>query len=750
MKIWIVLLVNCWMSLSYAGPFGDDDLLPADKAFIYQSSVENGDRIQASWDIAEGYYLYRDKFQFISTTKGIELGEPVFPPGKIKHDEFFGEIEVYRNRVVAEIPIIRQDGAPESFTLQSKYQGCADIGVCYPPITRDTPLVLANATASDRPTSIFEQLKALDLGSTFGGGDELLPEDRAFQLDVLVDDANTLSANWVIAEGYYLYRHRFEFALTPVEGVSLSPAELPEGVHETDEFFGDIQTYRQLISARIPVQRSTDAATPVQLTVKYQGCADVGVCYPPISKTFDLRLPAIGDQSITTLKRPGTSDSPIEALSEQDEIAHRLAQGNVLATLLTFFGFGLLLSFTPCVFPMIPILSSIIVGQGKDITTRKSFILSLVYVLAMAFTYTIAGVFAGLSGDNIQAAFQNPWILSAFAGVFVLLSLSMFGFYELQMPAFVQNKLTAASNRQQGGNLFGVAIMGFLSALIVGPCVAAPLAGALIYIGQTGDPVLGGLALFSLSFGMGIPLIAIGIGAGKLLPKAGAWMDAIKAVFGVLLLGLAIWMLERILPGSITLALWAVLLMVSAIYLRVLEPLPIEATGWAHLRKGIGLVSLTGGILMLIGAASGGSDPLNPLENLFAGQGSSQQVNNPRHLAFRPVQSLEELDRELNVAKLQGKPVLFDFYADWCISCKEMEKYTFGKASVQQALTDVVLLQADVTANSDNDKALLNRFGLFGPPGIIFYDSTGKQRNDLTLVGYKPADEFLEHLQGLR
>jgi len=470
-----------------------------------------------------------------------------------------------------------------------------------------------------------------------------------------------------------------------------------------------------------------------------------------MSKTFDLVLPAAA-AAATVIDTP-TNDSSLHhppLLSEQDSIAKRLSEGNLFATLLAFFGFGLLLAFTPCVFPMIPILSSIIVGQGDNMTTRRGFVLSLVYVLAMAATYTLAGIFAGLFGENLQSAFQNPWILSTFTAVFVLLALSMFGFYDLQMPAFIQGRLTEISNRQKGGNLGGVAVMGFLSALIVGPCVAAPLAGALIYIGQTGDAVLGGLALFALSLGMGAPLIAIGTGAGKLLPRAGRWMDAIKAVFGVLLLAVAIWMLERILPAYVTLALWAALLILSSVYLRALDALPVEASGWARLWKGLGVVSLVYGVLLLIGAASGARDPLQPLQGILAtGHTGTATAIQEAHLPFKRIKNLADLDRELAAAHTQGRPVMVDFYADWCVSCKEMEKYTFTDPKVHQALSNYVLLQADVTANDDADKALMKRFNLIGPPSILFFDSQGKEHKELALVGFKPAEAFVKHVKSL-
>jgi len=745
MKYWILVLLAGWISVSQAG-FSDSDLLPVDKAFALKASAAADDRIVAEWAIADGYYLYRSKFRFSTEAPGIRFGEARYPAGKIKQDEFFGEIETYRHKVAIEIPVIREPGAPDSFELKATSQGCADIGVCYPPNTQVASLTLpAGEAAPPAAGSALQSLAELGIGGSFGSEEELLPADQAFQPDLEVVDANSLAASWVIAEGYYLYRHKFEFVLEPVEGVTLLPAQIPEGEHKTDEFFGEIEVFHNAASAVIPLQRTNSAETPVTVTLKYQGCAEIGVCYPPMARKFELLLPSAAAAGPAA----ATASQPPQALSEQDSIAKRLSEGSRLTTLLAFFGFGLLLAFTPCVFPMIPILSSIIVGQGPHITVRRSFVLSLVYVVAMAATYTVAGVIAGKFGHNLQAAFQSPWILSSFAGVFVLLSLSMFGFYDLQMPAAIQGRLAEISNRQSGGNLVGVAVMGFLSALIVGPCVAAPLAGALIYIGQTGDALLGGLALFSLSLGMGAPLILIGIGAGKLLPRAGVWMNKVKAVFGVLMLGVAIWLLERVLPAPVTLALWAALLVLSSIYLGALDGLAVEASGWSRLWKGIGVLSLVYGILLLIGAASGARDPLQPLQGIFAGQSSAASASTEAHLLFQRIKTTADLDRELAAAAQRGQPVMVDFYADWCVSCKEMERYTFAKAEVQQALSGMLLLQADVTANDDADKALLKRFNLIGPPSILFYDKTGAERPDLRLVGFKPADEFIGHLDRL-
>ncbi|MGD8408271.1 MAG: protein-disulfide reductase DsbD, partial [Thiohalophilus sp.] len=523
--------------------------------------------------------------------------------------------------------------------------------------------------------------------------------------------------------------------------------ELPEGETKDDEFFGRIQVYHDSVDIDIPLVRTSGDAGPIELGMVYQGCAEkTGICYPPIRKTLSFDLPATdvvaaaGDS--TAQGGQGETAGQLPPMSEQDTIAASLQQGGILV-ILTFFGFGLLLAFTPCVFPMIPILSSIIIGQGEKITTGRAFSMSLVYVLAMAVTYTIAGVIAGMLGENLQAAFQNPWILGSFAGVFVLLSLSMFGFFELQMPGFIQSKLTEVSNRQQGGSLTGVAVMGFLSALIVGPCVAAPLAGALIYIGQTGDAVLGGMALFALSMGMGLPLIAIGTSAGKLLPRAGGWMDAVKAVFGVLLLAVAIWMLERIIPEFVALWLWAALLIISGIYMKALEPLPAGTSGWHRLWKGLGIILLVYGILLAIGASAGGNDKFRPLQGVFAGSGYTMQKE---ELQFEKIKTVEDLDARLAEAKAAGQPVMLDFYADWCIYCKDFEKYVFTDPRVIDSLSGYKLLKADVTDNDDKDKALLSSLGLTAPPAILFFGPDGKEVRSQRLVGAMGADDFHNHL----
>lgn len=730
------------------------DYLTPQQAFKLNTAVEGADNIRLTWQIAEGYYLYRNKLKFTSQTPGITLGEARFPAGKNKHDEFFGDVEIYRNSVSIQIPIQRAADAGDNLVLTTISQGCADAGLCYPPQKQDVSLSL--------PPAGGQAMGALgNLGQTLGiqEEDEIPSPEQAYQLSATVEQADRIRLNWQIAPGTYLYQDKIGVTLKSGDGVQLGqfqlpPAEIKQNALKPDGSFGDLPVYHDSIDLPLPLIRSSSDVTDIELQVNYQGCAEAGVCYPPARKVFALTLPALSAaQASAAPQQPQqamaatavqTSSAAGEPQSEMDEIASTLAGGNTLLITLLFFGLGLALSLTPCVFPMIPILSGIIAGQGTGITTYKAFILSLVYVLAMSVTYTGAGVLAGLFGQNLQAAFQDPWILSFFALVFVGLALSMFGFYELQLPSSWQSKLTERSNKQSGGSLVGVAIMGFLSALIVGPCVAPPLAGALIYIGQTGDALLGGLALFALAMGMGTPLIIIGTSAGKYLPRAGSWMDKVKAVFGVGMLAVAIILLERVVPADIAMLLWGILLVVSAIYMGAIGELPVEASGWDRLWKGLGMVLLIYGSLMLIGAAAGGKDTVQPLRGLFAAGTTSESA----HLQFKRIKTVADLEREVAAASSAGKPVMLDFYADWCVSCKEMERYTFSDPQVMAALSDAVLLQADVTANDEQDVALLQgHFGLPGPPSIMFYGRDGQERKGYRVVGFKAAEEFANHVR---
>ncbi len=586
-----------------------------------------------------------------------------------------------------------------------------------------------------------------------GAGNDILPPDQAFQLST-ESSADGFTAKFIIAEGHYLYQEKMQIS-TDSSDVSTGPLQTSAAEEKDDPIFNKkLWVYHNFAEVTLPYLSSNAGKTAV-FKVKYQGCSEVsGICYPPQTHEFSITLPTVaGSAAGSTAAGPAAASNAgaTPMVSEQDGIAQTLHSGHTWLTLLAFFSAGLLLAFTPCVFPMIPILMGIIVGQGEKQTARSSFLLSLVYVLAMASTYTIVGILVGLSGENIQAWFQNPWIIGTFAAIFVALSFSMFGFYDLQMPAAIQNRLVSISNNQKGGTLAGVAIMGFLSALIVGPCVTAPLVGALIYIAETGDAVLGGAALFALSMGMGAPLLVLGASAGKLLPKAGAWMDAVKAVFGVLLLGLAIWLLERVAPVTLTMSLWIGLLVVSAVYMGAIDALPSGASGWRKLWKGLGILLLAYGLIMLIGLTSGNRNMFQPLHGLPMSGGSGMtrsQVTGStttHALQFQQIKGVAGLNAALAAAK--GKTVMLDFYADWCVSCKEMEALTFTDPGVQQALANSVLLQADVTPNDELDKALYKHFGIIGPPSIMFFDTSGNELRNYRVVGYVPADKFRAHIQ---
>ena len=554
---------------------------------------------------------------------------------------------------------------------------------------------------------------------------EFLDPAVAFKPSVRALDGQTIEVSYEIAKGYYLYRDKFRFAVEG-ETVGLGTPAFPKGKEHQDENFGQVEVYYQNVAIRLPVERASSGPLALKLKLTAQGCADAGVCYPPQSQTVSVDLP---DPASAPAAAPAASDDA------SGSIAATLKNSGFWVNLAFFFLAGLGLSLTPCVFPMIPILSGIIAGQGHKISHTRGFLLALAYVLGMAITYAVAGVAAGLTGTLLAAALQNPWVLGSFALVFVVLSFSMFGFYELQLPTALQSKLSEESGHLQGGRGIGVFLMGALSALIVGPCVAAPLAGALLYIGQTGDAVLGGTALFVMALGMGVPLLIVGLSAGTLLPRAGAWMEAVKKGFGVLLLATAVWLVSPVIPAVAQMLAWAALLIIPAIYLHALDPLPAHAKGWHRFWKGIGILMLLIGAALLIGALAGSRSLLQPLAGLH-GQASASEE---KHLPFTNVRSVAELESHLTAAK---QPVMLDFYADWCVSCKEMENFTFSDPAVQGKLQAFTLLKADVTANTPEDKALLARFGLLGPPGIIFFNKAGQESRTARVIGFLDAPAF--------
>ncbi len=805
-------------ALSLIGGKKEEPLLDPSDAFQTQVALKD-DALNVEINIAPGYFVYRSKISVNS--ESAEFGALELPDGVKKDDQFFGEVETYRGILNYAAPLANSPAAgPLKINVVS--QGCADVGVCYPPYSEeftvtvdDTALAQLSAANSTSPLQqfndtqakqdSFDNAPAIGLGITSNRSSGLsaspLPSSSASpseggltladQLSIQSDDNEVLdpevaftiepssivngvaSINWNIQEGHYLYKKRFSFELISPDSAVLGQSKMAQGVWEDDAFFGKSEVYRGSTSVDLPISLASNTSDAV-VRVGYQGCADIGICYPPIFKEIQLveiaavatagtmnsgsqSTDATQNDSAISMSATNTQQStgqntdqvlsqvsaqnavPIQA--EQDRLADSLKGGNRWLTIATFFGMGLLLTFTPCVLPMIPILSSIIVGSGDKISTGRAFSLSLVYVLAMALTYTIAGVLVGLSGENIQATLQHPYVLSAFAFLFVLLSLSMFGFYELQMPQFIQNRLSNVSNKQKSGSFSGVATMGFLSALIVGPCVTAPLVGALIYIGQTGDAVLGGAALFALSMGMGLPLLIIGTTFGKYLPQAGAWMDTTKAVFGVMLLGLAIYMLDRVIPTWATMLLSALLLITVAMFMGVFESLSADARGWRRVSKGLGFAGLVYGTLLMIGVATGTGTLLRPMQGLSLA-GNAAGGGATEHVTFQKVKSIDQLNARLAEARASNTPVMFDFYADWCISCKEMEAFTFTDEKIAAKMKQGLLLQADVTKNDDQDKALLKEFGIFGPPAIIFYDANGVEQKNSRVVGFMPADKF--------
>jgi len=563
--------------------------------------------------------------------------------------------------------------------------------------------------------------------------------DEAFIFSAQAKDANTILARWAVAEGNYLYKEKIRFEILEQDAVQLQNFSLPVGENKMDEIFGLSEVYQHDLDVILPINRSGEALE-INLKAYYQGCSETfHICYPPTEKEILISLPAAAGDLNAPLEKASTT------FTEQDRIAKSLAEDSIIKILLGFFGLGLLLAFTPCVFPMIPILSSIIVGEGERITTHRAFILSLAYILAMSVTYTVAGVMTGLLGENLQAMFQNPWIIGSFSALFVVLSLSMFGLFELQLPHALQHRLHQISHQQQGGHIAGAALMGLLSGLIVGPCLAPPLAGALIFIGQHGDPVLGGSALFALSMGMGLPLLIIGTSAGSLLPKAGDWMNTIKSIFGVLMLALAIWMLERIIPGWISLLLWGGLLIVTAVYLGALNSLDIDASGWEKLWKGLGLILLIYGGLLMIGGASGSHNIWQPLQSIISNQ-SNTATTASAGIKFTKINNLTELKQQLSQA---NKPAMLDFYADWCVDCKRMEITTFQDNNVLSALKNTQTLQIDMTANSDEHKALMKQYGVFAPPTILFFDAKGQEYAQHRLVGSISAQDLVQHIASL-
>ncbi|MEZ5536901.1 MAG: protein-disulfide reductase DsbD [Thiolinea sp.] len=753
-----------------------EDLLHPDKAFQVSASAIDEQNIRLTWEIADGYYLYRERITFDSESPGITLNsaDASYPDGDIKDDPNFGKLEVYHHSFSIDVPIDRSADAQQAVELQlkTKYQGCADAGLCYPPLRKKLNLQLASLSASDTVTgrtnnnepvsqpetnnntgdnniataagdSAAEPAAALPAPTVQSiNGRKALPVAQAFQLSLTATDKSTVNAHWEVIPGHHLYRNKISFNIVAPEGVQFGDINLPTGKIVDDEFFGATEIYDQNLDITLPLPDIE--ADEITIVTEYQGCAnDAGVCYPPVIKETPVSLAGLPEKAASAA-----------AKTDAELLTEKYFSGSFIGTLLAFFVIGLGLSLTPCIFPMIPILSGIIAGQS-NLSANKAFLLSLVYVLASASAYALIGLVFGFFGENLQASLQHPIAIGLFAALFVVLAFSMFGFFDLQMPSRIQSRLNEISNNQRSGSLLGAAVMGFLSTLIVGPCVAPALAAALTYIADSKDAILGASALFSMGFGMGIILLVVGTLGGHLLPRAGTWMDSTKAVFGIILLGMAIWMLSRITSTTITMLLTGLLLVSSGIYMGALDKLNEETTGWNRFWKSIGMVLLFFGTTQLLGVATGSQNIIHPLKGVLSVNIPAAALNGlvteqQEGLKFRRIKQESELDAILEQARQSRQQVMLDFYADWCVTCVIMEKEVFSKPEVSEALSNVIVLQADVTANDEQDKALQKRFGIVGPPTIIFFDTQGQEVQNLRMIGAEDLPAFRQRLQQFR
>ena len=765
MKKSLLALLLLMLSPAHAAA-PDEELLEADQAFRLSTRTVNGTTLEASWKIAPGYYLYRDKFKF-EALDGTQLKNPVFPRGKKKQDPLFGEVETYTKSAKIRLPFTNSDGAATA-RLRITAQGCNEpVGVCYPPIvkevdfklpagkTKPVAAAMPAAAATDKITSLKDFTRSL---APAGGDLEPPDPEKAFQVSVMARDNATLQARIDIADCCYLYRDKTKFELVSADGTTLKDVRLgevmlPPGKTKVDEFIGKTEVYTQGFETMLPVSGLTAGDRDLQLRVTYQGCSEKGVaiCYPPTTKNFGVQFRA-GVLSVMDSAVPLPSTPTATGSRDMATFALALAAA---------FGAGLLLSFTPCVLPMVPILSGVIVGtEGTHITKLRGGLLSYSYVFGTALTYTAAGAVAGATGEQLQAYFQTPWAIGIFAALLVLLALSMFGFYQLQVPSSIQSLLHHHSTRMHhqakqwfGGELIGVLILGLISALIIGACVSPVLVSVLGVAIAAKDPILGGAIMFALAHGQGAILVVLGIGAGFLLPKVGKWMDNVKHLFGALLIAVAIYLLGY-LPQVPVLFLWAAFFIITGVFLGATQNLPEHVSGWRYLWKGVGTFLLIWGVLALLGGIAGNRDFLHPLPlsslstSMTPGIGSTSAVPADSHL-FERVNNLSDLENRLATAKAAGKPVILDYYADWCTDCLRMEKATFADPRVREQLRKrFVMLQVDVTdPNHPDRKAIKQRFGVYGPPAMLFFSADGQERRELRAYGFRNADEFLSLLR---
>mgnify|MGYP001164082343 FL=1 len=717
----IILLTGCSEDITNGTDNSDSPLLRVEEAFKYELASDESS-IWVRWIIEDGYYLYKDKIKLESDD--IEIKSFELPQGLYHEDEFFGVQQIYRESVSFQIPFENKNNSQDEIDIKISSQGCADRGICYPP-QKWTELVEINNTS--------ENLEPKLLGSMINNSETL--SNIPFKPYLSAIDSNTMEIAFQISPNYYLYKNKITIkALNPF--ITMGAIELPKGKIKSDPWFGENEVYFDEVFGRISLSKDFITEENAGFIIEYQGCLENEICLPPQIKNINVEF----NENIYQKK----SESRTIKVSEQSRLASLITESNLWVVIFTFYIAGLLLSFTPCVLPMIPILSGILAGEGEEISSSRGFSLALCYVMGMAIVYTAAGIASASIGIQLQAFFNAPWVILLFTSLFLIFALAMFDIIKFELPLSIQNRLSDLNQKMSYGTYLGTFLIGAISSLIVTACVAPPLVASLIVISQTGDILRGGIALFVMSIGMGTPLLIIGTSAGKLLPNAGEWMITVKNMFGFMMIGISIYMLSRIIDSSLTLALWGILALIIGISMGGLSSLELNSNYKSKIKKTIGIAIIVYGVALLLGSFSGNNNPYQPLANI---KFINDQTNIKKHLDFKRIKSIDDLNMEINLAASKNKSLMLDFYADWCVSCKEMETYTFTNKKVQDALSNTVLVQADVTLNDMIDQNLLKKLDVFGPPTIIFYDQRGRRQIGYEVVGYMNADNFSEHVK---
>jgi len=716
-----------------------EDLLEPDRAFTFSTQVISPEKIAVTWDIAPGYYMYLDKFSFDSDSPGIAISDVKYPPARTKRDEFFGDVQILEHSARIVLSLARDGSSSGALQLTAHGQGCNEpIGVCYAPIAHKVALTLPEMSAGKSGTvnSVADLQQLLGVAAS---GPEFLAAEEAFRLEVRSDGRDRLHAQFSVAPGYYLYRDKLRFEA--LSGAALVEHPLPQGVRKQDPYFGEVDIFPADFTAELPIVADADT-NEVTLVAHFQGCAEQGICYPPTKKTLSITLPKIISDAAASESSSLPASDEENSTRENEAVSTQALIGYLGAA----FGTGLLLSFTPCVLPLIPILLGTIVGQSGTGRGRATG-LSVVYVVGTVATYAVIGAVAGATGEQLQAYFQNIWAIGAIAVVLSLMALSMFGLYEIQMPSALQSRL-AGGSQGLGGSIGMVFILGAASALIVGACVSPLLISVLSIAILNADPWIGAALMSSMALGMGVILIVAGAGATWLIPRSGAWMERVKQSFGVMLLGVAIYLLGAI-PAVPVLLLWAALFIITGVYLGAGRSLSSSASGWTVLFKGLGTVLLIWGVLAMIGGFSGNRSIMAPV-SVSSLIGTAAKPGQTASVKFEKVDSLQALDKAIAQAGNSGKKVMLDFYADWCTDCLRMETTTFQDPGVIAALGAYRVLKVDVTDPDDREGAAIKkRYGVFGPPAILFFDADGREYETQRRYGFVSADALVAVLNTL-